>query len=165
MPREKYHDSYLGEEQCRAAGAFGLIDRSDLTTKKHPGPGTSAGYRKPPGWQEIRDKGGRPHNAHLQGNVFGGDGRDLRNLIPLHEKVNTPYLRSGIEKEIRMAIEANNHVAFSIVPRYGNANTGIPDEVVYTYWIVETEVMRHCIVENSPSPRTHGFAGCPRRLN
>ncbi|MEW2075539.1 RHS repeat-associated core domain-containing protein [Streptomyces sp. NPDC013433] len=144
MPRERYYDTFSNREECRATGVFGIVDQQDLTTKAHPGPGTSTGTSKrPPGYEELRSQGGDPENGHLQPKLAGGDGRDLRNLVPQHARTNSPYIRDGVEKDIRTSLEAGRKVALYINPYYGNANSGIPARIEYNYADLGTGVTKH----------------------
>ncbi|NNJ08199.1 hypothetical protein HHX38_29370 [Streptomyces sp. PKU-MA01144] len=162
LPRERYYDTYSKREECRAVGIYGIIDDSDLTTVAHPGPGTNTGSKKPPGWHEIKAQGHKPNNGHLQPKLGGGDGKDLRNLVPQYDHVNSPYISDGVEGDIRDSLEAGNPVALWITPRYGSANSGIPTTIEYNYRDLGTGVSKHCIVHNQASGgRTTGSSNCP----
>ncbi|MFD9326656.1 LamG-like jellyroll fold domain-containing protein [Streptomyces sp. NPDC060065] len=163
LPRERYYDNFSKQEECRATGVFGIIDRQDLTTTKHPGPGTSTGSSKrPPGYEEIRAQGGEPNNGHLQPKVGGGDGKDLRNLVPQYAEVNSPYIRDGVEKDIRNSLDAGHSVSLSINPHYGNTGSGIPTSIEYNYADLSTGVAKHCVVHQSlAGGRTTGSSDCP----
>ncbi|MEU3086606.1 LamG-like jellyroll fold domain-containing protein [Streptomyces massasporeus] len=164
MPRERYYDNFSKREQCRAMGIFGIIDQQDLTTKKHPGPGTSTGSSKrPPGYEEIRAQGYKPNNGHLQPKLGGGDGKDLRNLVPQYASVNSPYIRDGVEGDIRTSLEAGHKVALYINPHYGNVNSGIPSKIEYNYTDLSTGVAKHCVIHHRPSGAyTTGSSNCPQ---
>lgn len=158
LPRERYQDSFSGRQECRATGVYGLLDGSDFNT----GTGTRSTPR-PPGYQEIRSQGHRPQNGHLIPKAGGGSGTDLRNLVPQYSHINSPYLRDGVESDIREALKAGNHVTVSIVPRYGRGDSGIPDRVEYNYAILEEGISKHCVVHNDPAGgRTSGSPNCPR---
>lgn len=162
LPRERYYDKFSKQEECRATGVYGIIDSTDLTTKAHPGPGTDTGSKKPPGWHEIRSQGEKPNNGHLQPKLGGGNGKDLRNLIPQYERINSPYIRDGVEKDIRNSLEAGNSVTLWITPRYGKPNSGIPTTIEYNYGDLTTGVTKHCVVHNQASGgRTTGSSTCP----
>ncbi|WUW86264.1 hypothetical protein OG595_10230 [Streptomyces sp. NBC_01451] len=163
LPRERYYDNFSKQEECRAIGIYGFIDKSDLTTKAHPGPGTSTGSsKKPPGYEEIRSQGYMPNNGHLQPKLGGGDGKDLRNRVPQYHDVNSPYIRDGVEADIRASLEAGHTVSLSITPRYGNVNSGIPGLIEYNYTDLSTGVAKHCVVHNQGSGgRTAGSSNCP----
>ncbi|MEY2247454.1 LamG-like jellyroll fold domain-containing protein [Streptomyces sp. BF23-18] len=162
LPRERYYDNFSQREECRATGIFGIIDQQDLTTKKHPGPGTDTGYKRPPGYEEIRAQGYDPNNGHLQPKLGGGDGKDLRNLVPQYDHVNSPYIRDGVEKDIRKSLESGHNVSLYINPHYGNAGSGIPTSIEYNYADLSTGVSKHCVVQNSPTGgRTTGSSSCP----
>ncbi|MHC5705920.1 DNA/RNA non-specific endonuclease [Streptomyces tirandamycinicus] len=162
LPRERYYDTYSKREECRAVGIYGIIDDSDLTTVAHLGPGTNTGSKKPPGWHEIKAQGHKPNNGHLQPKLGGGDGKDLRNLVPQYDHVNSPYISDGVEGDIRDSLEAGNPVALWITPRYGSANSGIPTTIEYNYRDLGTGASKHCIVHNQASGgRTTGSSNCP----
>jgi hypothetical protein len=163
LPRERYYDNFSKQEECRATGVFGIVDQQDLTTKKHPGPGSSTGSAKrPPGYEEIRSQGHQPNNGHLQPKLAGGDGKDLRNLIPQYRLTNSPYIRDGVEGDIRDSLESGHKVSLYINPHYGNANSGIPTEIEYNYADLSTGVAKHCVVHQSPTGgRTTGSSTCP----
>ncbi|GAB3955626.1 DNRLRE domain-containing protein [Streptomyces sparsus] len=165
LPRERYYDGFSQRQECRATGVYGILDKSDLTTKKHPGPGTSTNdSTRPPGYEEIRALGGVPHNGHLIPKAGGGSGTDLRNLVPEFDRVNAPYISGGVEKEIRDSLRAGHTVAVSITPHYNRGNSGIPGSIEYNYGVVETGMSKHCVVYNdSTLRRTTGSLDCPRR--
>ncbi|MER7955938.1 LamG-like jellyroll fold domain-containing protein [Streptomyces sp. NPDC096030] len=164
MPRERYYDSFSKREECRATGVYGLLNKSDLTTKAHPGPGTSTNSSsRPPGYEEINAQPGqRAHNGHLIPKLGGGSGTDLRNLVPQYSHVNTPYLRDTIEKDIRRGIESGSRVTVSVVPHYDNTSSGVPTRIEYNYSIVGSGEWKNCTVYNSASGgRTVGTPNCP----
>ncbi|MFF3317355.1 LamG-like jellyroll fold domain-containing protein [Streptomyces sp. NPDC003035] len=164
LPRERYYDSFSMREECRATGVYGLLDYSDLTTKAKPGPGTSTGSKKPPGYAEIRSYGGEPHNGHLIPKLGGGSGTDLRNLVAQYSHVNTPYLRDTIEKDIRDGLESGRRVTVSIVPHYDNNSSGIPSRIEYNYSIAGSGEWKHCTVYNQLSGgKTVGTPNCPQK--
>jgi hypothetical protein len=162
-PRERYYDNFSKQEECRATGIFGIIDQQDLTTTKHPGPGTGTGSSKrPPGYEEIRSQGHKPNNGHLQPKAGGGDGKDLRNLIPQYRDANSPYIRAGVEMDIKSSLEAGHKVSLWIDPHYGRGNSGIPTEIEYNYTDLSTGVAKHCVVHHLPSgSKTTGSSNCP----
>ncbi|WP_165986653.1 DNA/RNA non-specific endonuclease [Streptomyces sp. YIM 98790] len=138
---------------------------SDLTTKKHPnGPGTGAGAKKPAGYAEIESQpGATAHNGHLQPKASGGSGTDLRNLVAEYSKVNTPYLRTGVEWDIKETLEAGKTVILSIIPHYDKQNSGIPSRLQYDYTVLETRVSKSCMIYNEPAGgRTTGTVNCPK---
>ncbi|MEU9171900.1 LamG-like jellyroll fold domain-containing protein [Streptomyces sp. NPDC048420] len=162
MPRERYYDNFSKQEECRATGIFGIVDQQDLTTKKHPGPGTGTGSKRPPGYEEIRSQGHAPNNGHLQPKLAGGDGKDLRNLVAQYRNTNSPYIRDGVEGDIRESLESGHKVALYINPHYGNTNSGIPTKIEYNYADLTTGVAKHCVVHQMPSGgRTTGSSNCP----
>ncbi|MFF8607691.1 LamG-like jellyroll fold domain-containing protein [Streptomyces sp. NPDC015346] len=166
LPRERYYDSHSKQEECRATGVYGLLDQSDLTTKKHPGPGTSTNSSpRPPGYDEINSKPGqRAHNGHLIPKLGGGSGTDLRNLVAQYSHVNTPYLRDTIEKDIRGGLESGQRVTLSIVPHYDNESSGVPTRIEYNYSVVGSGEWKHCTVFNQASGgKTVGTPNCPRK--
>ncbi|MFJ9656992.1 LamG-like jellyroll fold domain-containing protein [Streptomyces griseoflavus] len=163
LPRERYYDTFSQREECRAVGVFGIIDQQDLTTAAHPGPGTDTGSKRPPGYAQLRSQGGKPQNGHLQPKLGGGDGKDLRNLVPQHALTNSPYIRDGVEKDIRTSLEAGHRVAIYINPHYGDMNSGIPTRIEYNYADLSTRVAKHCVIhQSSMGGHTTGSASCPK---
>ncbi|WP_326656724.1 LamG-like jellyroll fold domain-containing protein [Streptomyces sp. NBC_00385] len=164
LPRERYYDTYEQQDECRATGVYGLLDRSDYNKgRKAPGTNTN-GSTQPPGMNEIRSQGYEPANGHLIPAAASGAGIDLRNLVAEYEETNTPYLNHGVEKEIRNAIKSGKHLAISVVPHYGNSHSGIPTEIEYNYGTVEDGAMKHCVITQSPTGgTTRGSVNCPRR--
>jgi RHS repeat-associated protein len=166
LPRERYYDKHSQQEECRATGVYGLLDMSDLTTKKHPGPGSSTNSTtRPPGYNEINSQPGqRAHNGHLIPKLGGGSGTDLRNLVAQYSHVNTPYLRDTIERDIRQGLESGKRVTVSVVPHYDNKNSGIPTRLEYNYSIVGSGEWKHCTVYNKASGgQTVGTSNCPQK--
>ncbi|MFI1967671.1 DNA/RNA non-specific endonuclease [Streptomyces cinnamoneus] len=151
-------------EQCRATGAYGVLDISDYNKgRKRPGTNTNTSTQ-PPGMREIDAQGHDPANGHLIPAAATGSGIDLRNLVAEYEKTNHPYLNHGVEKEVRNAIKSGNHLQISVVPHYGRAKSGIPTSIEYNYSVIETGVSRRCIIHQSPiGGTTTGDADCPRR--
>ncbi|QYX77387.1 hypothetical protein [Streptomyces akebiae] len=83
-----------------------------------------------------------------------------------YEKTNTPYLSSGVERDIVKAIKADKHVALSITPHFEGkrAQSGIPSSIEYNYSIIEDGVSKHCVVHPTPTGgRTTGSVNCPKR--
>ncbi|WP_406505326.1 LamG-like jellyroll fold domain-containing protein [Streptomyces sp. NBC_00212] len=169
LPRERYYDAFEGSEQCRATGVSGIIDGSDYNPgRKRPGTNTNSSTR-PPGMREIDElEGGDPANGHLQPAATTGSGIDLRNLVAEYEKTNTPYLSTGVEKDLVQPIKQGKHVAFSIIPRYevddaGNdrSHSGIPSAIEYNINIIEDDVSKHCVVYQNPKGgRVTGTPNC-----
>ncbi|WP_103532372.1 hypothetical protein [Streptomyces sp. SM11] len=116
LPRQRYYDSFEGSEQCRATGVYGLLDSSDYNKgRKKPGTNTNDSTQ-PPGMREIVSDGHVPGNGHLIPAAASGSGIDLRNLVAPYKRTNEWYLNHGVEKDIRGAIKAGNHLAISVVP-------------------------------------------------
>jgi hypothetical protein len=162
MPRERYYDNFTKREECRATGVSGIIDQQDLTTAAHPGPGTDTGSKRPPGYAEMKSKGHNPQNGHLQPKLAGGDGKDLRNLVPQYALTNSPYIRDGVEKDIRASLEAGHKVALHINPYYRIVNSGIPTQIEYNYRDLSTGVAKHCVIHpTTTGGSTTGSANCP----
>jgi RHS repeat-associated protein len=162
MPRERYYDAFTKREECRATGVYGIIDMQDLTTAAHPGPGTETGSKKPPGYAEIKSQGYMPNNGHLQAKLAGGDGKDLRNLVAQYSLTNSPYIRDGVESDIRKSLEKGHEVALYINPHYKNAHSGIATAIEYNYADLDTGVAKHCVVHQSPTGgSTTGSENCP----
>jgi hypothetical protein len=164
LPRERYYDTFEQRYECRATGVYGLLDSSDYNkNRKAPGTNTNQSTR-PPGMREIRSQGYDPANGHLIPAAASGSGIDLRNLVAEYEKVNSPYLNNGVEKDIRDAIKSGKHLAISVIPHYRNSGSGIPTEIEYNYGTVEDGKMKHCVITQVPTGgTTRGSADCPKR--
>ncbi|MFG2648979.1 DNA/RNA non-specific endonuclease [Streptomyces sp. NPDC048436] len=142
----------------------GLLDSSDYNKgRKAAGTNTNQSTQ-PPGMREIASQGHVPANGHLIPAAASGSGIDLRNLVAEYGKTNTPYLNHGVEKEIRVAVKSGKHLAISVIPHYGNRDSGIPTEIEYNYGTVEDGKMKHCVIKQSPTGgTTRGSADCPQR--
>ncbi|WP_461032685.1 LamG-like jellyroll fold domain-containing protein [Streptomyces mayteni] len=164
LPRERYFDDFSNREECRATAVYALLDASDYNPgRKLPGSNTNDSTR-PPGYEEIRAEGHVPANGHLLPAVASGSGIDLRNLVPLYERTNTPYLRSGVEHDIARAIRSGENVLLSIVPHYRNENSGIPETIEYNYSFMGSGVTKHCVIRQTPAGgTTAGSLNCPKR--
>ncbi|MER7672372.1 RHS repeat-associated core domain-containing protein [Kitasatospora sp. NPDC096128] len=57
------------------------------------------------------------HRGHLLARQLGGDGNDLRNLVPLYAAVNTPTMK-GYEDRLAARIQGGETYFYSVVPEY-----------------------------------------------
>ncbi|MGW0909405.1 LamG-like jellyroll fold domain-containing protein [Streptomyces sp. NPDC002853] len=164
LPRERYFDTFENRSECRATGAYGLLDGSDYN-KGRAGAGTNTNVStQPPGMREIDSQRETAANGHLIPAATSGSGIDLRNLVAQYQKTNHPYLSYGVEKDIRKAVTSGKHVAVSIVPHYGNSGSGIPTKIEYDYSVLEDRTRKHCVIRQTPSGGvTTGSATCPTR--
>ncbi|MEU2359777.1 LamG-like jellyroll fold domain-containing protein [Streptomyces noursei] len=164
LPRQRYYDSFEGSEQCRATGVYALLDKSDYNPgRKAPGTNTN-GSTQPPGMREIAAQGHTPANGHLVPAAAMGSGIDLRNLVAEYTKTNTPYLSTGVERDIRKAITSGKHLELSIVPHYDRIDSGIPTRIEYNYSVLEDGSSKHCVIHQSPTGgTTTGSATCPKK--
>ncbi|MFE7588086.1 LamG-like jellyroll fold domain-containing protein [Kitasatospora sp. NPDC057512] len=163
-PREKYFDATTQMNECRAVGVWFQLDASDYNPTDTAPSYTQTGGMKPPGYAEMRAKGGEPRNGHILPKVAFGDGKDLRNLVAEYEKTNSPYLSTGVEKDIRDALVAERHVVGTIRVTYPNQGTGVYFSKHYDYLVVEENREVHCIVYQAPTAeggRTNGDNKCP----
>ncbi|MFI6463124.1 LamG-like jellyroll fold domain-containing protein [Streptomyces sp. NPDC050538] len=164
LPRERYYDTFEDRYECRATGVYGLLDQSDYNKGRKAAGTNTNGSTQPPGMNEIVSQRQVPANGHLIPAAASGSGIDLRNLVAEYQKTNTPYLNHGVEKEIREAIKSGKHLEISVIPHYGNSDSGIPTEIEYNYGTVEDGNMKHCVITQSPTGgTTRGSADCPRR--
>nr|WP_324611220.1 LamG-like jellyroll fold domain-containing protein [Streptomyces sp. WM4235] len=167
LPRERYWDDFSKRYECRATGVYGLLDKSDLTTTKHPGPGTSTNEnRRPPGYDEINDQPGqKANNGHLLPKIGGGSGTDLRNLVAQYRWVNSPYIRDTVENDIRVGLEANKRVTVSITVHYDSQSSGIPTRLEYDYSVIGSGEWKNCTVFNTPGKTASivGTQNCPQK--
>ncbi|WP_052190083.1 LamG-like jellyroll fold domain-containing protein [Streptomyces sp. NRRL S-1824] len=166
LPRERYFDTYEGSEQCRATGVFAMLDKSDYNYgRKRAGTNTNSST-VPPGMDEIRNEREIPANGHLIPAAATGSGIDLRNLVAEYTKTNTPYLSTGVERDIVQAIKAGKRVTLSVTPHYeGNrTGSGIPSSLEYNYAIMEDGTAKHCVIYQNPTGgSTTGSLNCPKR--
>ncbi|QKW18534.1 hypothetical protein HUT16_05175 [Kitasatospora sp. NA04385] len=146
LPRERYFDTSVGMYECRATGVYGMLDGSDYNPGRAlPGSNTNSSTL-PPGMGEIEARGYTAANGHLAPAVASGSGNDLRNLVAEYEKTNTPYLRTGVELDLRKAMKENQHIPYSVVAVYGDRFSGVPTQLIYDYSVIETGVSKHCVI-------------------
>ncbi|MFB6992416.1 hypothetical protein [Streptomyces sp. NPDC056304] len=91
---------------------------------------------------------------------------DLRNLAAEYTKTNTPYLSTGVERDVVQAIKVGKHVTLSVTPHYeGNrTRSRIPSSLEYNYAIVEDGTAKHCVIYQNPTGgSTAGSSNCPKR--
>ncbi|WP_406290780.1 DNA/RNA non-specific endonuclease [Embleya sp. NBC_00896] len=70
------------------------------------------------------------HRGHLLARQLGGNGKDVRNLVPLYAKTNTPHM-SGFEDDIARDLALGDSIYFTSRPIY-SGHSGIPDSIVIT---------------------------------
>ncbi|MEU9661586.1 DNA/RNA non-specific endonuclease [Streptomyces chartreusis] len=75
--------------------------------------------------------GGTLHRGHLLGRQLGGDGDDLRNLVPLYADVNTPLMR-GYEDALAKRLSRGETLYYQVIPHYPG-NDPIPDYLTMTW--------------------------------
>ena len=87
-----------------------------------------------PGFAESFPKGMRKgmQRGHLLGTQLGGVGDDLRNLVPLYPKANSPTMRD-YENYVAGVIAAGNTVFYTSKPVY-NGDNPIPTGVTLQAW-------------------------------
>ncbi|WP_432747297.1 DNRLRE domain-containing protein [Streptomyces sp. JH002] len=164
LPRERYYDSFEKRQECRATGAYGLLDKSDYNKNRKITWTNTNASTQPPGMNEIRSQGHRPQNGHLIPAIMTGSGIDLRNLVAEYEKTNSPYLSTGVEKDIREWVLEGHVVHVSVVPHYKNDHSGIPEKIEYNYSQVGGSESRHCVIYQDPTGgKTTGNLECPKR--
>ncbi|MFE7464218.1 DNA/RNA non-specific endonuclease, partial [Streptomyces sp. NPDC057499] len=61
--------------------------------------------------------GGTFHRGHLLARQLGGKGEDLRNLVPLFARVNTPEMK-GYEDDLARRIRTGEHMNYDVKPEY-----------------------------------------------
>ncbi|MFF1797880.1 DNA/RNA non-specific endonuclease [Kitasatospora sp. NPDC058263] len=165
MPRQRYYDNHLQRSECRATRVFAMLDGSDYCKGRNcPGVNTN-GSTHPPGMTEIEAEPGNPKAAHghLMPAAAKGSGIGLRNLVAVYEKTNTPYLSTGVERDIVQAIKKGKHVSVSVEPTYRNANTSVVESLEYNYFILEDKVFKQCVITQTPTGgSTTGTSNCPK---
>jgi hypothetical protein len=94
-------------------GVTGELHPSDL----HTGSPSSSDVN-PPGLEtgELDPLGAR--RGHLLANLFGGSGRDPRNLAWMHKRINNSDFKVQFENPVRRALEAGQPVRFGIRPKF-----------------------------------------------
>ncbi|WUH64387.1 DNA/RNA non-specific endonuclease [Streptomyces sp. NBC_00441] len=71
------------------------------------------------------------NRGHLLARQLGGDGHDLRNLVPLYSRVNHPEMyryESAIEKRV----QSGETIYYQVIPHY-EGNSAIPDYLTLTW--------------------------------
>ncbi|MEJ8660991.1 DNA/RNA non-specific endonuclease [Streptomyces sp. MS1.AVA.4] len=66
------------------------------------------------------------HRGHLLARQLGGDGTDLRNLVPLYAKVHTPRMSRHENELARRVQEDGETIFYQVTPHY-EGNSQIPD--------------------------------------
>ncbi|TQJ57757.1 RHS repeat-associated protein [Streptomyces sp. SLBN-115] len=75
--------------------------------------------------------GGTVHRGHLLGRQLGGDGEDLRNLVPLYRDVNTPLMK-GYEDKLAARLRTEETIYYEVIPHY-EGKSGMPDYLILTW--------------------------------
>ncbi len=65
------------------------------------------------------------HRGHLLARELGGDGTDLRNLVPLYAKVNSRTMR-GYEDALAKRVKTGETIYYQVTPHYSGENP-VPD--------------------------------------
>lgn len=103
----------------RPTGAYATIDQSVIGT------GTRASQSiTPPGY--VVDSGFA--RGHLIGRQLGGSGNEAGNLVTMFQNPANHPVMSGIEGQVRAAVQAGQTVNYSVVPIYQGGNA-IPSGV------------------------------------
>ncbi|MEU5243630.1 DNA/RNA non-specific endonuclease [Streptomyces asoensis] len=75
--------------------------------------------------------GGTVHRGHLLARQLGGDGVDLRNLVPLYADVNTLLMR-GYEDALANRLRTGETIYYQVIPHYPGTG-GMPDYLTLTW--------------------------------
>ncbi|MFJ1636178.1 DNA/RNA non-specific endonuclease [Streptomyces sp. NPDC088256] len=117
----------------RAQGARARLRRGEFNYENDSGnwaftthPTNIVGSRTefPINWDHIPQGyrgGGTFHRGHLLARQLGGSGEDLRNLVPLFARVNTPEMK-GYEDDLARRIRTGEHMNYDVEPEYDGAN-------------------------------------------
>ncbi|MGW9213561.1 LamG-like jellyroll fold domain-containing protein [Embleya sp. NPDC055664] len=123
-PRERFRP---GRDGCRATGAIGRfnspLDLEDGTPTAW-NKTFESGMVQPPGFWEIPEN--KRARGHIMGRQFGGSGTDLRNLVPLWKRANSPEM-STIENAIAGEIKNGQKVVYEVRPVYSPGAGARPD--------------------------------------
>ncbi|MFD9976418.1 LamG-like jellyroll fold domain-containing protein [Streptomyces sp. NPDC059017] len=108
----------------KVEGILGVQSEWALDSRETAIIGTPTEY--PTNWEHIpRGYGGmkkRHNRGHLLARQLGGDGTDLRNLVTLHERVNSPRMskyEGMLEKRVR---EGGETIFYQVIPHYEGNN-------------------------------------------
>lgn len=133
-----------GRPNCRATGAW---MRSNMAMNGSP----AFERPRPAGYDNTGCPDG-PNNSHLLGNnSMGGSGLNLRNLVPLCRRTNSPAMSSQLEEPVRQALQNTgvpNDVEVLSVPVWGipGYRPGVPGGIDYI--TVINGVHRDCFLQN-----------------
>ncbi|MFJ8112136.1 LamG-like jellyroll fold domain-containing protein [Streptomyces sp. NPDC096132] len=131
------------DELGRAQGVFACLNRGDFNYVNDKGNwafgtdstemvGTAAEF--PINWEHIPQGyyGGKVlHRGHLLGRQLGGDGDDLRNLVPLYADINTPLMR-GYEDALAARLQTGETIYYQVIPHY-QGRSPMPDYLTLTW--------------------------------
>ncbi len=124
-----------GAYACLNRGDFNYMnDRGDWAFTSNPTTIVGTGTEFPISWDHIPQGyygGGILHRGHLLARQLGGDGDDLRNLVPLYADVNTPLMR-GYEDAIAARIKNGETVYYQVIPHY-EGKSRIPDYLTLSW--------------------------------
>jgi hypothetical protein len=88
--------------------------------------GRGTANTNPAGWQHLDGDRGFAR-GHLLGRQLGGNGRDRRNLVKMHNTANSVVMQS-YETAVRRRLDAGETIFYMSVPRYAGSNT-MPDTI------------------------------------
>lgn len=96
----------------------------------------------PPGFYNIKSKGGKPAKGHLLGKRLGGSGLEYNNIVAVHENVKQ-YVMAHFENRIATAydlgkIDASCKVLYFGLPHYQNEGNGPRHHPLYI--LVEAQI-------------------------
>ncbi|MCX5374796.1 DNA/RNA non-specific endonuclease [Streptomyces sp. NBC_00103] len=75
--------------------------------------------------------GGAVHRGHILGRQLGGDGEDLRNLVPLYRDVKMPLMK-GCEDKLAARLRTEETIYYEVIPHY-EGKSGMPDYLILTW--------------------------------
>lgn len=110
--------------------------------------GTPTEY--PINWDHIpRGYRGRAklNRGHLLARSLGGDGTDLRNLVPLYARVNSPRM-SRYESALEKRVQTGETIYYQVIPHYPGESP-VPDYLTLT-WVDNVEGSDTVRIDNVP---------------
>ncbi|MFG2417185.1 LamG-like jellyroll fold domain-containing protein [Streptomyces goshikiensis] len=142
-----------GARACLNKGDYNYLDdngnwKYDTEPTNLTGTGTEFPFDANTGWNHQprgwKTKQGM-QRGHLIAKSLGGSGEDLRNLVPLYNKANSPDM-SNYERNIARRVQRGETVYYSVTPEYSGDNP-VPVRV-HLGWIGDREGAGYAVVEN-----------------
>ncbi|WP_412126550.1 DNRLRE domain-containing protein [Streptomyces xinghaiensis] len=100
----------------------------------------------PAGWRHLDGQRGWAR-GHLLGRQLGGNGRDRRNLVKMHDTANSVVM-AAYEESVRDRLDAGERVFYASIPNY-KGNSPVP-ETIDLYALGSSGALSHWTVYNTP---------------